>query len=139
MLAPPCAGVCRPSWWELNPFYPRHQTNADPFSLASVLSGWCPSTPVGLTLAHPQRVAKARKEASLEQAHRGKGKANRAAAKRFEDWAKEAPAAGLKRQHLFSRNVTGWIPDKCDQQLKVELSELESKLLLRSDHHPASF
>ena len=47
------------------------------------------------------------------------------ATKRFETWVTEGPAAGLKRQHLFSRTAVGWIPDKCDVQEEVKLSELD--------------
>ena len=35
-------------------------------------------------------------------------KATDLAATRFQDWVQEGPAAGLKRQHLYSRTPTGW-------------------------------
>ena len=62
---------------------------------------------------------------AAEAAAKAEAKANAAAAGRFEDWGKEGPAAGLKRQHLCSRNATGWIPDKCGETEKVKLSELD--------------
>ena len=37
----------------------------------------------------------------------------------------DGPAAGLKRLHLMSRTAMGWIPDKCDVQEEVNLSELD--------------
>ena len=39
-------------------------------------------------------------------------KASRIATARFTEWLQEGPANGLRRQHLFSRVATGWIPAK---------------------------
>ena len=48
-----------------------------------------------------------------------------AATKRYIEWVDNGPAAGLKRLHLMSRTAVGWIPDKCDVQEEVNLSELD--------------
>ena len=53
---------------------------------------------------------------------------NRAAARaaeRFADWLNDGPAAGLKRQHLFSRTATGWQDDTVASQPNTNLSEMD--------------
>ena len=44
---------------------------------------------------------------------------------RFQDWVNEGPAAGLKRQHLFSRTATGWHDDTVAAQPTTNLSEMD--------------
>ena len=53
---------------------------------------------------------------------------NRAAArsaKSFTDWLNDGPAAGQKRQHLFSRTATGWQDDTVAAQPSTNLSEMD--------------
>ena len=52
-------------------------------------------------------------------------KASRLATAKFTEWLKAGPAQGLKRQHLYSRVATGWIPSKTGTQPTTNLSELD--------------
>jgi len=60
-----------------------------------------------------------------KEADHSDAKASRLATAKFTDWLQEGPAQGLKRQHLFSRVATGWIPSKTGHQPTTNLSELD--------------
>ena len=60
-----------------------------------------------------------------KEADHSDAKASRLATAKFTDWLHEGPAQGLKRQHLFSRVATGWIPSKTGHQPTTNLSELD--------------
>ena len=49
-------------------------------------------------------------QVAIKEAKRAETKAARLAASRFEEWIKDGPGQGQKRQHLLSRAATGWVP-----------------------------
>ena len=75
-------------------------------------------------LSNPTWVATFVTVAAREADH-ASARAARLAAAKFEDWLHEGPAQGLKRQHLFSRVATGWIPSKCGSHTATTMSELD--------------
>ena len=52
------------------------------------------------------------KKAAMSNADKEEAAAQYVATKKWETWIHEGPASGLKRQHQFSRNATGWTPTK---------------------------
>jgi hypothetical protein len=60
-----------------------------------------------------------------KEAERAADRAARAATDRFAKWLADGPANGLKRQHLFSRSVSGWVADQAGGQQHTTLSELD--------------
>ena len=52
---------------------------------------------------------------------------------------KNGPAKGLKRQHLYSRVATGWIPSKCGKQTETTLTELDEMEGLSIEQLQAAF
>jgi len=64
-------------------------------------------------------------EVAASAANRADDTAAAAATRRFVEWVNDGPAGGLKRMHMMSRTATGWIPDKCDVQEEINLSQLD--------------
>ena len=49
------------------------------------------------------------------------------AMKKWELWINEGPAAGLRRQHQFSRTADGWAPTKASSG-KIRVTDGEDEL-----------
>ena len=48
-------------------------------------------------------------EVAIQESKLAEAKAARLAATRFQEWIKDGPGQGSKRQHLLSRAASGWI------------------------------
>ena len=77
-------------------------------------------------VAHPSSLnnptwAKSFLGVATKEADYADAKASRLATAKFTQWLQEGPAQGLKRQHLYSRVATGWIPSKTGTQPTTHL------------------
>ena len=67
---------------------------------------------------------------AAKEAERAADRAAKAATVRFATWIADGPANGLKRQHLFSRSVSGWVADQTGGQQATNLSELVDQVTI---------
>ena len=64
-------------------------------------------------------------EVAAKEADHAADKAARLASDRFADWLRGGPAKDLKRQQLYSRVATGWVPSKRGKHPATVTSDLD--------------